>query len=157
MVGDDVAAAARALVAQGALASSALVRAGAPRDAVLRAVSVASGQPAAPPRSTWDPAARATASVADATWLSLVAVPIPAPSGRLQESYADPAVSISSAALALPAHEALVALEDDVRAALATAAPKTKGAVSFLAPPSALTKSAPKGAPSPSARRRRWR
>lgn len=141
---------ARPLVEQGQLPTTALVAVGVDRGAVTHAIAVVTGFAAAPPRAQWDPAARAVVGVADARWQELVAVATVA--GRPVVAFADPVRIASSAALALPPHEVCVALDDDVRAALATAAVKPKSAGgAFLAPPAARARGPRWG------RRWRWR
>jgi tRNA A-37 threonylcarbamoyl transferase component Bud32 len=130
---------ARPLVAQGRLPSTALVAVGVDRDAVVRALAIVSGFAAAPPRAQWDASVRGGLGVADDRWQALLAVPIATVAGRPLVAFADVGQIAASATLALPPHEVCVALEDDVRAALAVAAVKPKAAgVAFLAPPSAL-------------------
>lgn len=130
--------AARAAVEAGQLPASALVDVGAPAAQVLQALSVVSGVPAAPPADSWDLDVRARLGVSAATWSALVAVPVGVLSGRPLVAFAEVQHLTSSAALTLPDHVPCVALERDVRAALARATDPGARPLAFLAPPSAV-------------------
>ncbi len=130
---------ARALVEAGRLPSTALIDVGAPADHVVTALATVTGLPQAPPRARWMLEARLPLSTPMSTWQALIAVPIGTTAGRPLIAFADPSRLGVSLAMSLPAHTACVALENDIRDALAvTPAPK-RVAVSFLAPPSAVS------------------
>ncbi|HEY4223264.1 MAG TPA: protein kinase, partial [Myxococcota bacterium] len=139
----DRVAAARAFVPTGRLPPTALVDVGAPPDAVLRALSIVTGVPPAPARSQWNVNVRAQIPVDASAWLRLSAVPIGFIERRPLIAFADVVAVTSSAALGLPDHVACVALEGDVRAALAAVAVAPPQSVSFLAPPSAVAQAMP--------------
>jgi hypothetical protein len=130
---------ARAYVSGGHLASSALIAVGAPAEHVIRALSTLTGFAPAPPRAEWKLDARNQLSVDPSVWAQLGAIPVDFMDRRPLIAFANPFLATSSVALALPDHIPCVATEDDVREALQASPSGAKGAVSFLAPPSAVT------------------
>ncbi|MDP2344080.1 MAG: serine/threonine-protein kinase [Deltaproteobacteria bacterium] len=129
---------AAALVDGGMLPTTALLEVGAARDAVVGALSIISGLPQAPPRPRWTLESRNILPVPSTTWASLVAIPVGSEGGRALVAFADPSRLGSGLALGLPPHVACVALESDVREALALTPAPQRSAISFLAPPSAV-------------------
>lgn len=130
---------ARALVEAGRLPSTALIDVGAPADHVVTALATVTGLPQAPPRARWMLEARLPMSTPMSTWQALIAVPIGTTAGRPLIAFADPSRLGVSLAMSLPAHTACVALENDIRDALAVTPAPQRVAVSFLAPPSAVS------------------
>ncbi len=138
MVTPDGVAAARARV-PGSMPATALLQSGALPADVLRALATATGIKPAPPRSAWLVETRRQLRINETVWVRLLAVPIGVSAGRPHIAFADASAITSSAALGLPAHVPCVALEHDVRDALAQPlVVVSHGAVSFLAPPSAV-------------------
>jgi len=132
-------ASARGLVEAGRLPSTALIDVGAPADHVVTALATVTGLPQAPPRGRWMLEARLPLPTPMSTWQALIAVPIGTTAGRPLIAFADPSRLGVSLAMSLPAHTACVALENDIRDALAVTPAPQRVAVSFLAPPSAVS------------------
>ncbi len=102
---------------EGALLSTAFLRAGVSADAVLAGLVELTGVPAAPPREAWRIEVRQHLPFADDVWRRARAVPIGVRDGTLFVAFADPA-ALGPAAGAIGPHAALLALEDDVDAVL---------------------------------------